>query len=111
MKVKLIRDRLGEQRDDTRPANSREGRHLALCLKLHEEAGEIAECAVDPAEYADLLQVMLDLAELNGVPWADIEAAFRTKRIERGGFRRGMIMVREHCEHQVLRDDCNLCRS
>lgn len=110
MKVKLIRDKLGERRDDTRHANSVEGRHLALCLKLHEEASEIAECAVDPDEYADLLEVMLELARLNGVSWASIERSFLRKREERGGFRRGMIMTRQHCEHGILRDDCRHCK-
>lgn len=96
MKVKLIRDDL-PARDgaEVRPVNSIAGKQLALLLKLHEEACEIGECATDPEEYADLLAAMLELAHINDVDWSMIEAAFRNKQLVKGGFRRGMIMMRD----------------
>ncbi len=98
MRVKLVRDhcaavREAPDRDDQTigAANSLAGKHMALLLKLHEEADEISRDAQNPVEYADLLEVMLELAKINGVAWDDIEVAMREKHRERGGFHQGMI--------------------
>ncbi len=96
MKVKLIRDKL-PPRDgaEVRPVNSIPGKQLALIAKLHEETEEIADDATNPEEYADLFTAMLELARINGVDFDSIEAAFHKKYKEKGGFRKGMIMVRD----------------
>lgn len=94
--VKLIRDKLdGRAGDTVRPANSRAGKLMGLYLKLHEEAGEIADSPGDPAEYADLLETLLETARENGVPWHEIERVFLLKHRERGGFRIGKVLARE----------------
>ena len=96
MKVKLIRDKLPAREGAlVRPANSIAGKQLALIAKIHEEAAEIAEDATNPEEYADLLTALLELARLNHVSWDSIEMAFQEKLRVKGGFRRGMIMVRD----------------
>lgn len=94
MRVKLIRDRMvTSQGGRVQAANSLAGKHLALVAKLHEETEEIAKDATDPAEYADLLETMLELARINRVPWPEIETAMAKKRRERGGFRVGRIWI------------------
>lgn len=81
------------ERGHVHPVNSRPGKQLALLLKLHEEAEEIGRHATDPAEYADLLEVMLELMRVNNVSWAQVEEALLAKRERLGGFRMGMIWV------------------
>ncbi len=86
MRVKLIRDRMVcTQGGRTQSVNSLAGRQLALVAKLHEEAEEIATGATDASEYADLLEVMIELAHINRVPWSEIERVALEKRAERGG--------------------------
>lgn len=101
VKVKLVRDHIQRaftrqlnEGDTLSPANTVFGKRVLLQQKLHEEAAEIADNPGDPAEYADLLEAMLELAKTNGVPWADIEKAVLQKREERGGFRRAMVLTR-----------------
>ena len=109
MIVKLVRDKdhkgwSGEYDDSNArysPVNSLPGKQLALTCKLHEEASEIARAPTDPAEYADLLEVMLELARLNGVPWSDIEKALLEKREARGAFRRGNIYIQDEVEREA----------
>jgi len=60
--------------------------YLGLCLKLHEEAAEVILDPTDVTEYADLLQVLQEFAELNGVSWTEVEEARSTKCQERGDF-------------------------
>jgi predicted house-cleaning noncanonical NTP pyrophosphatase (MazG superfamily) len=59
---------------------------LALVNKLHEEAAEIAAAPWDVSEYADLFNVALKLAELNGISENRIWAALRDKQLKKGGF-------------------------
>ncbi len=92
-KAKLVRDKV-QPRDEletVQSANSEAGRHIALCLKLHEEAAEIASKPADPFEYADLLETMLELARLHGLHPEHIYEAFRSKREVKGGFRMARI--------------------
>ncbi len=96
MRVKLVRDQMKiGQGGIARPANSLAGKHLALLLKLHEEAEEISRNADDPEEYADLLEVLFELMRINNVPWAQVQKALIDKRRLLGGFRMGRIWVKE----------------
>jgi len=96
LKVKLVRDRIEQAHTDTlAPANSLAGKRMLLQQKLHEESAEIADNPNDPSEYADLLEVMLELAKTNGISWDRIEKAVLQKREERGGFRRAMVLTRK----------------
>ena len=92
MKAKLVRDKSGPVKDGCcATANSLQGKHMALLLKLHEEASEIADAATDPNEYADVLEVLLELAKINEVSWDSIEEALLAKREKLGGFRMAQI--------------------
>jgi len=91
MRVKLVRDNTPCHTGKQTLVNSREGKHALLCAKLHEESDEIARDATNPEEYADLLEVALALAALNGVTRAQILKARNAKLKERGNFSRGVV--------------------
>ncbi len=92
MKAKLVRDKSGPVKDGCcATANSLQGKHMALLLKLHEEVNEIADAAHDPTEYADVLEILLELAKINEVPWITIEEALLYKRRKLGGFHMAQI--------------------
>lgn len=94
MRVKLIRDFMQvTQGGEVQFANSDTGKQVLLLLKLHEEAEEIALCPTDPAEYADMIEVLAELARLNGVSWDDIEQVAIDKNDEFGGFRQGRYWI------------------
>lgn len=96
LRVKLVRDKMQplDDGETMTPANSKAGRVMALLLKLYEEIGEIQDKPHDPEEYADVLEALLELARLNGVPWAQVEERLLAKRQTRGGFRRGLVLQR-----------------
>lgn len=87
---KLVRDRIPDiaarrgARPDTRTAGEAEYAAL-LSAKLYEEAGEYVS-AGDPAELADLLEVVRALARTHGVDPAELERLRAAKAAERGGF-------------------------
>lgn len=94
MRVKLVRDNcpavvMGECRIALTDAEYQ----MALLLKLHEEAQEIAKSPHDPEEYADLLEVLIALANHNNVTGEDILNALGMKREYKGGFEKGQIWV------------------
>jgi len=107
--MKVIRDLLGPEDDpghaayvartgnsyDVEPPVAANMVPLLLIGKLHEEAEEIRESMTDPVEYADALQVLMDLATLNAVPWSEIEHQRREKEVRKGGFLRGKVLRKE----------------
>lgn len=68
---------------------------LLLIGKMHEEVEEIRADMAHPNEYADLLDVLMDCAEANGVEWRDVEIAREDKRRRLGGFTEGKVLYRE----------------
>ncbi|WP_245679237.1 nucleoside triphosphate pyrophosphohydrolase [Actinomadura hibisca] len=87
---KLVRDRIpdiiraGGRTPDTRVAPS--GEYAALLrAKLYEEAGEYTATG-DPAELADVLEVVHALAALHGLSPDDLEEQRAAKAAARGGF-------------------------
>ncbi|MDL4813935.1 nucleoside triphosphate pyrophosphohydrolase [Actinomadura opuntiae] len=94
---KLVRDRIPDllrdagERPEARVAEPGEYASL-LRAKLYEEAGEYAASG-DPAELADVLEVVHALAALHGMTPADLEARRAAKYAERGGFS-GRIVLR-----------------
>jgi predicted house-cleaning noncanonical NTP pyrophosphatase (MazG superfamily) len=94
---KLVRDKIPDlirkdgRTPDTRLAEASEYPAL-LRAKLYEEAGEYITSG-DPAELADLLEVVHALAALHGMTPEDLERQRAAKATERGGF----------TERQVLR--------
>jgi predicted house-cleaning noncanonical NTP pyrophosphatase (MazG superfamily) len=91
---KIIRDGLVSRipADQIRPVTSLP-EHLAFMgAKFVEERDELAAADYqDTAEYADMLQVLMDTAALAGVSWPAVEAARLAKLQERGGFLGGSI--------------------
>lgn len=90
---KLVRDKIPDliradgRQPTTRVLDEHEYR-AALHAKLHEEATELA-AATGPAvaeELADLHEVLLAIANLDGIPWAGVESIAHYKRQERGAF-------------------------
>jgi predicted house-cleaning noncanonical NTP pyrophosphatase (MazG superfamily) len=64
---------------------------LGLFAKLLEEAGEVVRAPKDVSEYADLLQVLIDLAANNGIGLAQIEEERVRKEESLGGFYPGYV--------------------
>ena len=69
----------------TRQATLSETR-IGLQAKLLEECGEVSKAPFDHSEYADVLQVLMDLSKINGIPWGMVEKTQQDKKLERGGF-------------------------
>jgi predicted house-cleaning noncanonical NTP pyrophosphatase (MazG superfamily) len=99
--IKLVRDAIGERLGGEgtityEPIND-EATHIALLRrKLIEEA---VEYLTDPSvgELADVLEVVWSLAVVDlRAPFEVVEQRAKTKRIERGGFKRGVAMVGHH---------------
>lgn len=93
---KLVRDRIPEiirdagETPETRVADAEE--HTALLhAKLYEEAGEYV-AGGDPAELADLLEVVYALASLHGITPAALEELRSAKSAERGGFSHRLVL-------------------
>lgn len=92
MIAKLVRDRADAVKaGQCQAANSLPGKHMALLLKLHEEVEEISRDASRPYEYADMLEVLFELARINNVSWGSIEAEIICKRAAKGAFREAQI--------------------
>ncbi|MEV5573466.1 nucleoside triphosphate pyrophosphohydrolase [Spirillospora sp. NPDC052269] len=94
---KLVRDRIPEiirragRTPDVRTATADEYAVL-LRAKLREEVDEYL-ADDDPAELADVLEVLHALAAVHGMSSADLEEARAAKAGERGGFA-GRIVLR-----------------
>lgn len=78
---------------------------MALAAKLHEEAAEVGDAPWDVSEYADLLEVAVKLANLNGITLGDILQEQRRKRDERGGFDEGAIYYADKAGHAAAKRD------
>lgn len=92
-KVKLIRDKLNGIPGSSVIYCNGPQRHALLVAKLHEEVQEIAENLTDPMEYADLYEVLLELADNNGVTLKDILNVRFDKLAACGGFSLGKLMI------------------
>lgn len=64
-----------------------------LVAKLLEESAELAKSMDSAEEYADVLQVLRDLAKLNGVDWGAVENKRWTKYAKLGGFSEGRFLI------------------
>ncbi|MGI5414897.1 hypothetical protein [Actinomadura luteofluorescens] len=93
---KLVRDRIPEiireagRAPETRTAAPEEQAAL-LRNKLYEEAGEYI-ATDDPAELADLLEVLHALAALHGLTPEHLEEQRATKAAERGAFTKRLVL-------------------
>ena len=92
MRAKLVRDHCAAVLEgECLPASTEAEYQMALLLKGHEEIQEIADFPEDPEEYADLLEVIISLADHNGVDGDEILEALEQKWKAKGGFEEGQI--------------------
>ncbi len=94
---KLVRDRIPEIIEGSgKSCITRilpQGRYLvALEAKLHEELAEYEE-SKSMEELADLLEVMMAVAEARGYSFDEVEAIRREKAEKRGGFRQRIYLL------------------
>jgi predicted house-cleaning noncanonical NTP pyrophosphatase (MazG superfamily) len=93
---KLVRDRIPDIiRDAGRAPETRVAAHdeqaALLRAKLYEEAGEYVATS-DPAELADLLEVLHALASLHGLTPEQLEEQRAAKAAERGAFSKRLVL-------------------
>ncbi len=94
--IKLIRDKLkGVPGSELRRVRDKDEHTAYLVAKLHEEVGEVAADLTNPEEYADVLEALTTLANLNGIEWSEVMMHAITKHRSRGGFAGGLLMVVE----------------
>ena len=71
-----------------------EGQHMAfLKEKMLEELDEFMSEPCEE-EAADMLEVLLSMLKVKGISFEDVEDAAFTKRLERGSFNDGFVLVR-----------------
>lgn len=93
MTIKLVRDRY----DEFIPVEAlsvADQRAIVDLLddKLTEEIQELRESKFrDPVEFADVIEVLAELACRNGVGWDVIEMTRQEKLRDRGGFKKGVL--------------------
>ena len=95
---KLVRDRIPEiiARSGKRAVTDmipEKDMGPALDRKLQEEVGEYLESR-NMEEMADVLEVLHGIALHMGIPWEKIEEERLRKREERGGFEKGIRLLR-----------------
>lgn len=92
-RTKLVRDLLSDRIPAVQLSRcDPEDLNKLLVAKLDEEIQELGETGFsDPAEFGDVIEVLLALAAQAGVSPADIEAARISKLDERGGFALGLV--------------------
>ena len=95
---KLVRDKIPEMIID----NGEEGEYYAypiddfeneLILKITEDSGEYLY-SKNKEELADMLEVLMELARIRDIPFAEVEE-IRKKKLEiKGGFTKRLFLVR-----------------
>ena len=91
--MKLIRDKIAERLPKEQVKSVAQTRiERLLRAKLLEEISELwASDFKSPTEWADVLEVLMGLAERNGMVWEAIEATRIDKRERCGGFDQGFV--------------------
>ena len=95
--MKLVRDNIPEIAPHRKFREAQDWELSQLVTdKILEEAQEVKEARNTEElteELADLYQVMLKLAEINGIHWDDVLTAAKVKNAEKGGFERNIVML------------------
>lgn len=93
--TKLIRDGYQKSIDTNKlsKVQSKEELISYLTLKIKEELNEIIESDYkDIEEYADIIECIYSLAMINDILPNDIEKARIKKKMDKGGFEKGLIL-------------------
>lgn len=97
---RLVRDRALENwvvpgaEHQVRPVHDVDEHRELLTLKLLEEMGEVITSRTRSEtlkELADLFAVMQAYASISGIEWGEVMDAVIHRRLESGGFTRGMV--------------------
>ena len=94
--MKIIRDKLVDiiPEDEFSYVTQDYGTEL-LKAKLFEEITELMEATwEDLEEYADIIEVLMALAERHGVSWEKVEIARKIKQKQRGSFKDNVVYVK-----------------
>lgn len=76
-------------------------KRVFLLKKMHEEIEEVARDPNDILEYADVLEILLELASEFGYTLEQIDHYRKQKAKVKGGFKAGLVWD-EPCEAKVL---------
>lgn len=96
--MKLVRDNIvniAEDKEKFRPVKDIDELKKLAALKIREEALEVFHAktkAEITEELADLREIMLKYAELNGIQWDDVLDKAAEKNAEKGRFDEGWVM-------------------
>lgn len=90
--TKLVRDKIDFDGGEFREVTCNEEFRGLLGLKLYEEVGEVLAAPDDPAEYADVLEVLEALMEEHGVTLAEVMVEKACRRATRGKFEHGRVL-------------------
>ena len=100
MRTKLVRDKIPDiiKNSGKKPVFRKAKRdeiHLLLFDKAIEEIGEFNQ---DPSveEAADVLEVLRALCRFHKIRMEDVEKAADKKKLERGGFKKGIVLEDVH---------------
>lgn len=94
--MKIIRDKLVDiiPEDEFSYVTPDYGTEL-LKAKLFEEITELMEATwEDLEEYADIMEVLMALAERHGISWEKVEIARKIKQKQRGSFKDNLVYVK-----------------
>jgi len=92
---KLIRDKYDSIIESERLTKTQNPTETFILLreKINEELGELAETAFnDVNEYADVIEVLYAMADLQGLSKDEIEIARLKKLDEKGGFKKCLVL-------------------
>lgn len=84
--IKMVRSKAKMKNNVTNVLGRRDIIQLGLNAKLHEEAAEVIKDPANAEEYGDTLQVLMDMAQLNGLTWDEVEKARYKKGCRKGRF-------------------------
>ena len=93
--MKLIRDKYESIIESERLTKTKNQSETFILLreKINEELGELAETAFnDVYEYADVIEVLYAMADLQGLSKDEIEIARLKKLDEKGGFKKCLVL-------------------
>jgi len=90
--AELIRDH-DPGSEQAHPVNSRAGHLLAVQNKMIARVFDTSTMFPDPYHYADMIELVFKMAEIQGADREDILDAVKECRRQYGGFDRGLVSI------------------